>query len=108
MVRFTEGRVLSFHLASGASIDDCAAIISAVHEQRGYHEDDVYDWLIEWAPAGDGRTDQHLGPKEDTNYKHIWRSPDRTSFVVRKYDAVIQLQAGRRIVHKIPFVVTGV
>src|SRR6185369_17312128 len=100
MVRFTEGRVLSFHVASGTSLTDCTAIITAVHEDRGYHVNDVFAWLVEWSSSSDAGASEFLGPKERTSYTAVWRAPDGNSFViVDSYTGgdLVQLRQGQRI-----------
>jgi len=108
VVRFVEGRVLSFHVASGPSLVDCTAIISAVHEDRGYNPRDLYSWLVEWFPTEDGGSRERLGAKEWAGYADVWRAPDGTSFVTPDAGGVIRLRDGQRVRHELPFVVTSV
>ena len=108
MVRFVEGRVLSFHLASGTSLADYTAIVSAAHEERGYNPRDLYSWLVEWFANDDGSAREGLGPKEWACYEDVWRAPDGTSFVTPRQGGVVRLRDGQRVRHELPFVVTAV
>src|SRR6185369_15986612 len=110
MVRFTEGRVLSFHVASGTSLNDCTAIITAVDEDRGFSADDVFEWLVEWFSGSDAGKSEFLGPKERIAYKSVWRAPDGNSFVIPRSHSgqLVQLRRGQRITHEFPFTITSV